>query len=64
MYIIDKLYHAFLWFWGFLPGEHITDMLRRQKQRLGIRWWFMVGGSCATGAGFILWLILHVIGIC
>ena len=58
--MIDKLYHWLLNLMGFLPGEHITDMLRRQKERLGWVWW----AGLVTGTGFTTWLILHVIGAC
>ena len=58
--VIYRVYTAFLWFWGFAEGEHITDMLRRQKQRLGGRvWWVGVSGIF----GFLIWLVLHVIEI-
>ncbi len=36
---LDKVYHFFLWFTGFQKEEHISDMLARQKARLGIGWW-------------------------
>jgi len=39
--MIDKIYHGFLWFCGFLEGEHISDMLWRQKDRLG-RWYYLL----------------------
>jgi hypothetical protein len=56
---IDKLYHAFLWFTGFAKGEHITDMLKRQKSRLKWLWWILSIGT----VGFTVWLILHVNGV-
>lgn len=57
--IIYELYKILLWVWGFAEGEHITDMLRRQKQRLGKAWWAGVGGIFA----FLIWLVLHIIEI-
>ncbi len=58
--IIYTGYKSFLWFWGFAEGEHITDMLRRQKQRLGGKvWWAGVSGIF----GFLIWLVLHVIEV-
>ena len=58
--MIVKLYHALLWLLGFAPGEHITDMLRRQKRRLGFFWWLGLAG----GSGFFAWLILHILEVC
>ncbi len=58
--LIYHVYKALLWFWGFAEGEHITDMLRRQKQRLGNKlWWAGVSGIF----GFLIWLVLHVIEV-
>jgi len=57
--IIYDLYKVFLYFWGFAQGEHVTDMLRRQKQRLGKAWWIGVGGVF----GFLIWLVLHIIEV-
>lgn len=57
---IYKVYKLFLYFWGFAQGEHITDMLRRQKQRLGKGWWVGIAGIF----GFLIWLVLHIIEIC
>ena len=57
--VIYTIYKAFLWFWGFAEGEHVTDMMRRQKQRLGKVWWVGVFG----GFGFLIWLVLHVIEV-
>ena len=57
--VIYRIYKVFLWFWGFAEGEHLTDMLRRQKQRLGKVWWVGVTGMF----GFLIWLVGHVIEI-
>ena len=58
--VIYRVYKTFLWFSGFAEGEHITDMLRRQKQRLGSKvWWVSVSGIF----GFLIWLVLHVIEV-
>jgi hypothetical protein len=38
---VDKIYHTFLWLMGFKTGEHISDMLARQKKRIG-RWWWLL----------------------
>lgn len=59
----NKVYHKFLWFTGFLEGEHVSDMLARQKERLGVGWWclpiltvlFIIGLL-----GFVFWLIWHI----
>ncbi len=63
---MNWIYCKLLWFLGFkLPedppveSEKITFMLRRQKQRLGIWWWLMVGGTFV----FLIWLFLHVLGV-
>lgn len=61
---LDKVYHGFLWLCGFKEGEHITDMLRRQKIRLGGWWWFFPVTTIALALsflGFLIWLILHVL---
>jgi len=63
MNLLSKLYDVFLWFFGFIPGEKITFMLRRQKERLGKAWWVMVITSAIAGNGLLLWLILHILGI-
>lgn len=65
--MIEWLYSKFLWFWGFhksgdpaITGdEHITDMLRRQKQRFGQIWWVWSIGWL----GFWVWLFLHILGV-
>ena len=57
--MLSKLYHKLLWVLGFQEGEHITDMLRRQKDRFGAWWWVGLAG----GTGFVSWLILHIIGV-
>jgi len=63
MRVLSKIYDAFLWFFGFIPGEKISYMLRRQKSRLGVCWWLMVISSAIAGNGLLLWLILHIVGI-
>lgn len=61
---LDKAYHAFLWFCGFREGEHISDMLARQKSRLGKGWWtfpvltFLV---LLGLIGFATWLTIHIV---
>jgi len=60
--MIFKIYRALLWFFGFQEGERITFMMRRQKDRLGIWWWVMVGGTIVLGNGFLAWLIPHILG--
>lgn len=55
--MIGKLYSSFLWFWGFVKGEKITYMLRRQKSRLG-KWYYpFIAGSVLL---FNLLLIKHI----
>lgn len=64
--MINWLYTKFLWFWGFkvdsdpdITGdEKITFMLRRQKQRFGIWWWFWSIGWLS----FWIWLTVHILG--
>jgi len=43
-----KFYRALLWFLGFMKGDYITHMLRRQEARLGVWWWFLVFGTQAA----------------
>jgi hypothetical protein len=71
---MDKLYHNFLYLMGFpvtpeevgSGGEHITDLLQRQKARFPTAWWIVAIGSIFLTFAlllFELWLLLHVIGI-
>ena len=57
---LDKLYHKFLWFTGFRKGEHISDMLARQKQRLGWVWWLLPIVTIGGFLGFTGWLFWHI----
>ena len=59
--LINKIYHSLLEFAGFMVGETITNMLRRQKARLGKAWWVMVITSLVAGNGFLAWLIWHIL---
>lgn len=43
--IMGKVYDKFLWTMGFLDGEKITYMLRRQKDRLGGFYYLLLGAS-------------------
>jgi hypothetical protein len=69
--MIDKIYHLFLYCAGFaltpsdigIGGEHITDMLKRQKARFGVWWWVASIGFIVISLLFYIWLLLHVIGI-
>ena len=69
--MIDKIYHFFLYYMGFptkpsevgVGGEHITDMLQRQKERFGKLWWVTIIGWGLFANLFYIWLLLHVIGI-
>lgn len=64
--MLDKIYHVLLWLLGFREGEHITDMLRRQKDRFGKWWWCIpaLSGLAYLSAGaFLSWLFLHILGI-
>lgn len=72
--MIDKLYHQFLYVMGFPTnkdevgegGEHITDLLQRQKQRFPGAWWAIAILSLVLSFCWLLfeiWLILHVWGI-
>ena len=53
---MDKVYHAILWFLGFPPNEHFSDMLARQKQRLGIGWWAFPVLTITS----MVWLVYHI----
>jgi hypothetical protein len=57
---LGRIYHWFLWLLGFAENEYISDMLKRQKSRLGVVWWVL---SLSTIGGLI-WLFFHVIGWC
>jgi len=57
---MDDIYHAFLWFCGFQEGEHISDMLARQKERLGWVWWLFPALTIAGFLGFTGWLFWHI----
>jgi len=59
-----SLYQRFLWFFGFQEGDTISDMLARQKERLGWCWWFFpIITMVFTLAmlGFQVWLTIHTI---
>ena len=43
--MIAKIYDAFLWTFGFIDGEKVTYMLRRQKDRLGYWYYALLGSS-------------------
>jgi hypothetical protein len=62
--MLNKIYCALLWFFGFFPGGKITFMLRRQKQRLGVWWWVMIAGTGFLATGGFTWLILHILEVC
>jgi len=60
---LDKAYHAFLWFCGFREGEHISDMLARQKSRLGKAWWTfpaLTFFAVLLLIAFLVWLTIHI----
>jgi len=59
--MIDKVYHALLWFAGFQKGEHISDMLARQKKRLGVWWWFFPISTIVLFLAFTIWVFYHII---
>ncbi len=72
--MIDKLYHKFLYVMGFaltpeevgIGGEHVTDMLQRQKERFPKAWWAVAIGSVVLSFLWFLfeiWLLLHVCGL-
>ena len=59
----DKAYHWFLWFTGFREGEHISDMLARQKARLGKGWWTLPAltfFAVLLVIAFLIWLTIHI----
>lgn len=60
---LDKAYHWLLWLGGFQEGEHVSDMLARQKARIGGWWWVLVAITLLIILGvFIaaLWLTRHI----
>lgn len=57
---MDYLYHKFLWFCGFKQGEHISDMLARQRQRFGWCWWLFPIITIGGFIGFTGWLVWHI----
>jgi hypothetical protein len=60
---MDAIYHKLLWFMGFKTGEHVSDMLARQKKRLGKWWWiFPITTMLATLCLFFfeIYLTIHV----
>jgi len=60
---MDKIYHFFLYWLGFPEGEHITDMLRRQKDRLGVRTWAIITlVGIMSLVGGLLAIAFHVLG--
>ncbi len=69
--MIDRVYHIFLYCMGFPTkpsevkegGEHITDLLQRQKERFGKLWWVVSIGWVVISNLFYIWLLLHIIGI-
>lgn len=64
---IDKLYHHFLWVFGFAYKEHISDMLARMRIRWGWIWYVITIGTL-TAEGILMgkfgwwWLIPVWIG--
>ena len=60
---LDKIYHAALWLCGFQEGEHVSDMLARQKSRLGKAWWTFPALTFLFALGliaFLVWLTIHI----
>jgi hypothetical protein len=64
----NKWYDWFLWITGFWEDEDdddtISDMLRRQKERMGWVWWLgALGTIILTGTIWVLqiWLFFHII---
>ncbi len=60
---VDAIYHKLLWFMGFKTGEHVSNMLARQKKRLGKWWWiFPITTVIGTLALFFfeIWMMVHV----
>ncbi len=69
MRVLWAIYDWLLWHMGFardeqiVGQEHITDILQRQKERLGA-WWFVWWIPMTIIAMlFPLWLVLHICGI-
>lgn len=60
---LDRAYHALLWLGGFREGEHASDMLARQKSRLGKGWWTFPALTFLFVLGllaFLIWLTIHI----
>lgn len=57
---MDWLYHKILWFCGFREGEHVSDMLARQKKRIGWVWWLISISTIVGFLGFSIWLLWHI----
>ena len=60
---VDRIYHAALWLCGFREGEHVSDMLARQKSRLGKAWWTLPVLTFLFVLGllaFLVWLTIHI----
>jgi hypothetical protein len=60
-----KLYDWFCWFFAGLPnmGEHISDYLARQKERLGMLWWIfplITIAATVVFLAFAIWLTIHI----
>jgi hypothetical protein len=60
---MDTIYHNLLCFMGFKTGETISNMLARQKKRLG-KWWWIFPITTLLGTLCLLllevWLTIHV----
>jgi len=65
---VVKFYDLLLWITGFRKDEDdddtVSDMLWRQKQRMGAWWWLMAVGTIVLTAivlGFQVWLLFHIV---
>jgi len=60
---MTKLYEHLLWFMGFPSDMYISDMLARQKERLGSWWWcfpIITLISCVGALALSIWLTIHI----
>lgn len=60
---MEGIYKSLLWFLGFPEGQTISELLARQKQRLGKWWWLFPIGTIIVCLGLFItsiWLTFHV----
>jgi len=65
---MSKIYQWFLWYSGFQEdewdGDTISNMLARQKERMGWVWWVLSVGTLFVLSIFLafgVWLTVHIV---